>query len=54
MNQCVYFVSRGISVMRKIQEIKLNKYIELEPLIPMYCRGTVSIITEPDSKIKKR
>ena len=40
--------------MRKIQEIKLNKYIELEPLIPMYCRGTVSIITEPDGTAKLR
>lgn len=38
--------------MIKLQDIKFNNYVELEPIIPMYYRGTVPIITVPDGAAK--
>ena len=38
--------------LKKIQEIKFNNYVELEALIPMYCRGSVSIQTISDGSAR--
>ncbi|GEM_PF-126234 len=38
--------------LKKIQDIKFNNYVELEPLIPMYCRSDVPIQTVEDGAAK--